>query len=269
MSECPPNAIITDHDKAMKNAIEIVFPNARHRWCLWHIMNKLPDKFKGFKDYESIKFCMKNVVHDSLTKEEFEESWGRFIKKYQLESNEWLLGLYDERHHWVPAFVKDMFWAGMSTTQRSESMNAFFDKYINKKTTLKQFFEQYENALAAKVHNETVEDFNSFNSRISCITIYDMEKQFQSAYTLKKFTDFQNEIVGSICCNLSSCREHDNFSEYEVHEDISHGEGQRSVIFHVYFNEDNSEVNCKCKLFEFKGIVCRHHILVFIHRKIY
>ena len=37
MFECPPNAIITDQDKAMKKMIEIVFPNARHQWCLWHI----------------------------------------------------------------------------------------------------------------------------------------------------------------------------------------------------------------------------------------
>ena len=57
-------------------------------------------------------------------------------------------------------------------------MNTFFDKYINKKTTLKQFVEQYKNALVAKVHDETIENFNSFNSRISYITIYDMEKQF-------------------------------------------------------------------------------------------
>ena len=70
-----------------------------------------------------------------------------------------------------------------------------------------------------------IEDFNSFNSRIFCITIYDMEKQFQSTYTLRKFTDFQNEIVGCICCSLSSCREHNNFSKYEVREDVSHGEG--------------------------------------------
>ena len=34
-------------------------------------------------------------------------------------------------------------------------------------------------------------------------------------------------------------------------------------------SEDNSEVNYKCKLFEFKRIACRHQILVFIHRKIY
>nr|POF02812.1 hypothetical protein CFP56_10871 [Quercus suber] len=54
--------------------------------------------------------------------------------------------------------------------------------------------------------------------------------------------------------NDGAVREHDNFSEYEVREDVSLGEGQWSVIFHVYFNEDNSEVNCKCMLFEFKGI---------------
>ena len=49
----------------------------------------------------------------------------------------------------------------MSTTQRSKSMNVLFDKYTNKKTTLKQFVEQYANALAAKVHND-IEDFNFF-----------------------------------------------------------------------------------------------------------
>ncbi|XP_071739892.1 protein FAR1-RELATED SEQUENCE 2-like [Rutidosis leptorrhynchoides] len=34
MSGRAPNAIITDQDQAMKNAIEIVFPEARHMWCL-------------------------------------------------------------------------------------------------------------------------------------------------------------------------------------------------------------------------------------------
>jgi len=36
--------IVTDQCKAMQNAIEIVFPNTRHHWCLWHIMKKLPEK---------------------------------------------------------------------------------------------------------------------------------------------------------------------------------------------------------------------------------
>jgi hypothetical protein len=39
----------------------------------------------------------------------------------------WLHGLYSERTFWVPAYLKDTFWAGMNTMQRTESMNAFFD----------------------------------------------------------------------------------------------------------------------------------------------
>ena len=46
----------------------------------------------------------------------------------------------------------------MSTTQRSESMNAFFDGYVNSKTALKQFVEQYSNALKSKVQKEVEED---------------------------------------------------------------------------------------------------------------
>ena len=135
------------------------------------------------------------AVYDSLTIEDFEKSWDGFIERYELQSNKWLLGLYDERYRWVPAFLKDTFWAGMSTTQRSESMHAFFDGYINSKTTLKQFVEQYENALAKKMENETNEDFNSLASYIPCITPYDLERQFQSAYTISKFKEFQKELV--------------------------------------------------------------------------
>ncbi|XP_042963644.1 protein FAR1-RELATED SEQUENCE 5-like [Carya illinoinensis] len=39
-----PKAIITDQDRAMKAAIALVFLDTRHRYCLWHIMLKLPEK---------------------------------------------------------------------------------------------------------------------------------------------------------------------------------------------------------------------------------
>ena len=219
MSGVPPSAIITDQDKAMKKAIHIVFPKARHRWCLWHILKKMPEKFKGYREYKSIKFCLKNVVYDSLTKEEFEERWGRFIEKYHLESHEWLLELYNERYYWVPAFVKDTFWAGMSTTQRSESINAFFDGYVHHQTTLKEFVEQYDKALPKNVVNENTEDFNSLQSSIPCFTHYAMEKQFQSVYTTAKYKEFRKELLRKVCCNFSSCKEDGVISEYEIRED--------------------------------------------------
>ena len=66
MSRKAPHAVITDQDKAMKNAVKIVFPNACHQRCLWHIMKKVPEKLKGYEHYESIKFMLHNIVYDSL-----------------------------------------------------------------------------------------------------------------------------------------------------------------------------------------------------------
>ena len=65
-----------------------------------------------------------------------------------------MLRLYNERRRWVPSFVRNSFWTGMSTTQHNESMHAFFGEYVNSKTTLKQFVEQYESALKDKVEKE-------------------------------------------------------------------------------------------------------------------
>ncbi|KVH98697.1 MULE transposase domain-containing protein, partial [Cynara cardunculus var. scolymus] len=40
----PPLMILTDQCPAMKQAIASVFPDSRHRLCIWHIMNKVPNK---------------------------------------------------------------------------------------------------------------------------------------------------------------------------------------------------------------------------------
>ena len=146
-------------------------------------MKKLLEKLKGYNQYESLKYSIQNIIYDSLIIEEFEDAWGTFIDKYELHNSDWLLRLYEERNRWVPTFVNDTFWAGMSTIQRNESMHAFFDSYINSKTTLKQFVEQYENALAKKVENENQEDFNSYNSCYPCTTQLGIEKIFQGVYT--------------------------------------------------------------------------------------
>ncbi|KAI8534595.1 hypothetical protein RHMOL_Rhmol10G0102500 [Rhododendron molle] len=220
MSGCSPNAIITDQCKAMQNAISIVFLNARHRWCLWHILKKIPVKLNTYEAYESIKSSLRNVVFDSLSVGEFEENWKNMIHTYQLGDNQWLSGLYEERHRWVPAFVKDIFWAGMSTTQRSESMNAFFDGYVHSKTTLKEFVSQYENALRSKVLKEEKEDARSFNVQVKNVSPYGFENQFQEAYTIGKCKDFRTQLAGKITCTLISVKTMDGICEFEIEGDI-------------------------------------------------
>ncbi|XP_022866097.1 protein FAR1-RELATED SEQUENCE 1-like [Olea europaea var. sylvestris] len=158
-----PHEIITDQDRVMQNAIEIIFPNTKHRWCLWHILKKLPEKFGYHVDKASIFSTIHVLVYDSQSIEEFEESWRDMIKMYKLHDNVWLSELYENRVRWVPYFPRTTFCASMLTTQRSKSMNAFFDGYVHAKTSLKQFVEQYERALRNKVKNEFIADFKSFS----------------------------------------------------------------------------------------------------------
>ncbi|KAK1646380.1 hypothetical protein QYE76_064185 [Lolium multiflorum] len=194
-------------------------------------------------------------VYDSLTVADFEDSWMRMLERYNITDNEWLKGLYDNRHRWVPAFVKDAFWAGMSTTQRSESMHAFFDGYVNAKTTLKHFTSQYENALRDKVEKEILADFNSFHSTIPCITHFDVEKQVQSVYTNSKFKEFQEELTNIMYYDRNFIQKEGAIETYKIIEDvlIDKEEGWRKdYVYHVYFNADEFEVKFSCRHFEFR-----------------
>jgi dTDP-4-dehydrorhamnose reductase len=129
------------------------------------------------------------VVYDSQTCNEFD--------------NAWLRDLYKERAFWVPAYLKSVFWAGMTTTQRSESMNSFFDGYVYSSTSLKEFADQYDNALRKRVESENVADFNYFNSAIQCVSRFSFEKQFQELYTHNKFKEVQEEIRELMYCDCS------------------------------------------------------------------
>ncbi|XP_042954704.1 protein FAR1-RELATED SEQUENCE 4-like [Carya illinoinensis] len=157
-----PKAIITNQDRVMNNAISLVFPNSQHKFCLWHILKKLPEKLGLHGAYKTeLKSQLLNCdcVYDSHTIEEFEGSWEVLITKYNLQKNAWLKSLYAERTYWALVFMKEVLWAGMSTTQQSESINAFFYGYVHAKTNLKEFVDQFNNALKKKIENESEADF--------------------------------------------------------------------------------------------------------------
>ena len=67
----------------------------------------------------------------------------------------------------------------MSTTQRSENINAFFDGFVNSKTNLTQFVKQYENALRRNAELEWQADAKCFSKNIPCVIRYEMEKQVE------------------------------------------------------------------------------------------
>ncbi|XP_022861668.1 protein FAR1-RELATED SEQUENCE 5-like [Olea europaea var. sylvestris] len=130
--------------------------HTKHRWCLWHFLKKLPEKFGYHVEKASIFGAIHELVHESQFVQEFESGWRVMIDMYALRDNDWLSGLYENRARWVLCYFKTSFWAGMSTTQRSESMNAFFDRYVHSKTSFKQFVDQYERALRSKLRYDAM-----------------------------------------------------------------------------------------------------------------
>ena len=66
---------------------------------------------------------MKRCIRESTTTSDFEADWQRIVINYNLKENEWLEGLYKIRESWIPIYNRSTFFAGINTTQRSESIN--------------------------------------------------------------------------------------------------------------------------------------------------
>ncbi|GKU95397.1 hypothetical protein SLEP1_g8760 [Rubroshorea leprosula] len=73
-----------------------------------------------------------SVINSSL---EFYKGYGMkwqvMIKEHDLVENQWLKDIFEEREMWAPPFLTDQLWAGMSSTQRSEGLNDFFDGFVH------------------------------------------------------------------------------------------------------------------------------------------
>lgn len=268
MDGVPPKGIITDECKTIQNAIKIVFPLTRHRWCLWRIMEKLPEKLGQLAEFKSISCRLQNIVYDMLTPNAFEMSWKTSMKEFGLEGNEWLNELFLERHRWVPTFVRVEFWAGMSTMRRGECIHPFFDGFVNPQTTLKQFVDQYDNALQAKAEKEFEADFRSSFSTLACATKSSFERQFQSVYTHSKFLEVQREFIGKADCNVCVAQDQGSVCRYYVIEDLVMEDKSQESMFGVTFDRVNCDVKCICHMFEFKGILCRHSLAVLSQERV-
>uniref|UniRef100_A0A2N9HA81 Protein FAR1-RELATED SEQUENCE n=1 Tax=Fagus sylvatica TaxID=28930 RepID=A0A2N9HA81_FAGSY len=128
---------------------------------------KLSVKLAGLEAYQDIKYYLLKVVHQSMTVEEFEESWNHTITSHHLEENEWLTNLYEKRERWVPVFLNSNFFAGMLSIQCRKG------DFIN---------------------------FECFKGKLECSSSSPMEKQFQEAYTYEIFKQVRIEFSGRQGC---------------------------------------------------------------------
>ncbi|XP_022846287.1 protein FAR1-RELATED SEQUENCE 1-like [Olea europaea var. sylvestris] len=97
---------------------------------------------------------------------------------------------------------------------------------------------------------------------VPCATKYGMEKQFQVVYAISKFRGFQDEITEKVYCDVISVVDICSEKLYEIEEDVIYEKHVRKKKFAVTFRTENCNVIYSCHLFEFRGILCRHAILV-------
>ncbi|XP_074306439.1 protein FAR1-RELATED SEQUENCE 5-like [Silene latifolia] len=150
MGQREPQCIITDQCPGIKKVVPKVFKKAKHRYCMWHIMQKVPDKI-GITISKETDFVsrLNSVVWDSdLEPAEFERKWSDLIAEHNLQANSWLSYMYKKRRRWIPAYYRDIpMGCLLRTTQRSESQNSFFKPFENIHGTLVEFWMRFQSAM--------------------------------------------------------------------------------------------------------------------------
>ena len=113
-----------------------VLPNTHHRLCLWHIyQNTLKHLSNVFTTHKSFAHDFRKCIYDNENEDEFQSCWEHLLDKYELRGNEWLNNLYQIHEKWALVYGRQHFCAGLTTTQRSESINNYL-KNISRKNKL-------------------------------------------------------------------------------------------------------------------------------------
>ncbi|GAV72633.1 LOW QUALITY PROTEIN: hypothetical protein CFOL_v3_16121, partial [Cephalotus follicularis] len=128
----------------------------------------------------------------------------------------------------------------------SESINAFFDGFVNSNTPLHEFVEQYDMALQSRRQAKEREDYMTMNSKAVLIVQSLMEKSAGDCYTRVMFKLFQEEFKSIIDCWHQKVSKCGTIITYSV--------GLRCDL-------------CDCAKFETGGYLCKHilHIMVKKH----
>ncbi|XP_028086893.1 protein FAR1-RELATED SEQUENCE 5-like [Camellia sinensis] len=175
-----PIFVVTDGDRVMRQAIEIVIPHCRHRLCSWHLeknasTNVHTPEFTNDFALLMLKKC--KIV-------EFDNVWARMVKQYKLENNNRVLEIHRKRNKWAEVYFRGHMFAGMRSTQRVEGMNAYFNMFLEQKVRLYEFVAQYDRALARMRVNEAKTESKTENSFPILITpLRSLEKHAVEHFT--------------------------------------------------------------------------------------
>lgn len=111
--------IITDQDGGICNTIARVFRGTKYRYCSWHIGKNAVQHLRELRCNDEFKEDYDAWIYGIQQKEEFENRWLQLKEKYSIQDGHWLAKIYEKRHHSASLYLKDTFFNGMTSSQRS------------------------------------------------------------------------------------------------------------------------------------------------------
>nr|VDC74620.1 unnamed protein product [Brassica rapa] len=247
MHGCQPRVILTKHDQTLKEAVSEALPSSRHCFNMYDTLGQMSEKVgQGFVDE------INEVIYGSCEGDEFEERWCEVVDRFDVRDNDWLRSLYEDREHWVPVYMQDVSLAGMCST------DSVLDKYIQRKTTLRAFLDQYKRMMQERVEEEEKAEIDTLCKQPGLKSPSPFGKQMAELYTREMFKRFQVEVLGGVACHPKI--ESDEGNNKKMTFRVQDYEQNRAFV--VVWSSESSEVVCSCRLFEFKGFLCRHAMIV-------
>ncbi|KAJ3686495.1 hypothetical protein LUZ61_015659 [Rhynchospora tenuis] len=263
MYQVHPESVITDGDLAMGKAIKSILKGTKHRLCSWHMERNAK---KYIHDESTIQKFHKLVY--TCNSGEFEAKWKDFKKgvSKRSPSRQWLQMIYRLKESWAAAFVKKKMFLGMSSTQRSESLNARLHNYIKCKMSLCRAIQQFERCLTRMRTKEAELDCIAFQKEPVLQTPFlDLEKSAVSNYTPTIFYIVQKELEMAVEYVVGETLNSSMSSEYVIAQ--KEKPESRHIVRCSSIEVDMEKISCSCAKLENEKIPCRHIFAVLIHMK--
>ncbi|KAK6795980.1 hypothetical protein RDI58_009435 [Solanum bulbocastanum] len=252
-----PRILLSDQNDNIKAAVGAILTNTQHYFSLWSILEKIPSRLDYLSMWhETFMAKFRKCIYKSWTEEHFERRWWKLIEKFSLREDEWVQSLYEDRKLWVPIFMRGVSFANLSMASRTESVNSFFDKYIQSEMSLRDFIGQHKLILEDWYEEEAKANFDAWHEMPELKSPSPFEKQMLLLYTHEIFKKFQVEVLGASACHLKKESEDGTSITYAVKD------FEANQDFVVEWDAPKSELYCSCHLFEYKGYLCRHAIVV-------
>ncbi|XP_009772355.1 protein FAR-RED IMPAIRED RESPONSE 1 isoform X1 [Nicotiana tabacum] len=252
-----PKVILTDQDNTLEEVIAEVLPDCCHCFCLWHVLSNIQEKLGHvIRQHEDFLSKFNKCILRSATNELFEKRWWKVVDRFDLRNDLWIKSLYKDRLRWVPTFMNNIFLAGMSTMQRSESVSSLLEKCMLCRTTLKEFLDQYKKLLREKCQEEASADSETRHKQPGLKSPSPFEKQMSTLYTHTIFKKFQAQVLGVVACHPKKESDDGAAATYRVQD------FEENQEFVVVRSEKTSDASCSCHLFEYNGFLCRHVMIV-------